>query len=326
MGPFVHLSSSRNGCRLALIAGLVLLAVVLARAGPPAEAAPLGQSASGLIEAVDELRASNGMAPLTVDPILMQVAQSQSDFNAATGELSHYGPSGQLTRDDAIDAGYGGGSTVFVSENIAVGSGLTSSGAVEMWTGDEPHLNTMLGSNYRDVGAGVAESGGQTYFTLVTGYVAGGYSAGSTAPAAGAQPVLGPVAQLVTATPQADGSVVHTVEEGQTLWTIAAIYGIDLAQLLSLNSLAEDSFVHAGDRLTVRAAPTETPSPAPTAAPSPSPGPPTPIPPTPVPPSLRSQVAARMSGIEPRDLLGAGCLGAWLLAVIAGLVIASRRL
>jgi LysM repeat protein len=326
MGPLVRLSSLRTGCRPALIAGLILLAVALAGAGGSAEASPHRQSASGLIEVVNELRASNGMAPLKVDPILMQVAQTQSDFNAATGELSHYGPSGQLTRDDAIDAGYGGGSTVFVSENIAVGRGLTSSGAVEMWTGDEPHLNTMLGEYYRDVGAGVGEDDGDMYFTLVTGYVAGGYSAGSTVPAAGAQPVFGPVAQLVTATPQADGSVVHTVEEGQTLWTIAAIYGIDLAQLLSLNSLTEDSFVHAGDRLTVRAAPTDTPSPAPTATVSPSPGPPTPIPPTPVPPSLKSEVAARLSAIEPRDLLGAGCLGVWLLAVIAGLVIASRRL
>jgi hypothetical protein len=45
-----------------------------------------------------------------------------------------------------------------------------------------------------------------------------------------------------------------------------------------------------------------------------------------VPPSLKSEVAARLSAIEPRDLLGAGCLGVWLLAVIAGLVIASRRL
>jgi uncharacterized protein YkwD len=326
MGRFARSTSRPPAFRLALIAGLALSAVAVAGAGRPVEAAPSPQSASGLIDAVNDLRAANGMDPLIVDPILMQVAQAQSDFNADTGELSHYGPSGQLTRDDAIDAGYGGGSTVFVSENIAVGSDLSADEAVQMWTGDAPHLNTMLGENYRDVGAGVGEGGGSVYFTLVTGYVAGGHSANSTVPAVAAQPVFGPVAQLVTATPQADGSVVHTVEEGQTLWTIAAIYGIDLAQLLSYNNLTEDSFVHEGDRLTVRAAPTETPSPAPTATISPSPGPPTPIPPTPVPPSLTSQVSARLSTIEPRDLLGAGCLGAWLIAVIAGLVIASRRL
>jgi hypothetical protein len=288
------------------------------------EAAPRRQSASQLIDAVNQFRAASGMGPLTVDPILMQLAQEQSDYNASTGELSHYGPSGRLTRDDAIAAGYGGGSTVFVSENIAVGSDLTEAEAVQMWTGDEPHLNTMLGQYYRDVGAGAEERNGEVYYTLVTGYVAGGFSANSTVPAA-VEPL--PVRQpLITVTPLPDGSIIHVVAEGQTLWTIAAIYGLDLSQLLSLNGMTEDSFVVPGQEIVVRASPTATAPTPPSATPSASPGPPTVNSPTPTPAPMGASLLARAAEVNPREILGGGCIAAWIILVIAGLVVAARRL
>jgi LysM repeat protein len=317
----------RNALLRILAAALLGLAgVVLLSGADPTAAAPHRQSASDLIDAVNQLRASNGMAPLKVDPILMQVAQTQSDYNASTGELSHYGPSGLLTRDDAVAAGYGGGSTVFVSENIAVGTGLTPGRAVEMWTGDEPHLNTMLGQYYRDVGAGVGESDGSVYYTLVTGYVAGGYSANSTVPAAQSGVSSGVLFQpVITATPRPDGSIVHVVQEGQTLWTIAAVYGLDLAQLLSLNGLAEDSFVHPGDEVIVRPAATATPTDAPSATVAPSPPPAT--------ATLSAEQAAaatpdlvdQLREVDPRDVLAGACITTWVVIVIAGIVIAARR-
>jgi uncharacterized protein YkwD/LysM repeat protein len=312
-----------SALRLILTAALAAICASPFLGGGSAQAAAERQSAAGLIDAVNAFRAANGMAPLRVDPILMLVAQEQSDYNASTGDLSHYGPSGRLTRDDAMAAGYGGGSTVFVSENIAVGSGLSSEAAVEMWTGDEPHLNTMLGQYYRDVGAGVGEDDGDIYFTLVTGYVAGGLSANSTVPAAvQAAPVRQP---LITVTPQPDGSIIHIVAEGQTLWTIAAIYGLDLAQLLSLNGLTEDSFVVPGQEIVVRAAPTTTPTTAPSPTSTPSPGPPTVSPPTATPAPLGASLLATAAEVNPRDLLAGGCVAAWLIIVIAGLVVAVRR-
>jgi uncharacterized protein YkwD/LysM repeat protein len=315
-----------SALRLILTAALAAVCASPFLGGGPAEAAAERQSAAGLIDAVNAFRASNGMAPLRVDPILMLVAQEQSDYNASTGDLSHYGPSGRLTRDDAIAAGYGGGSTVFVSENIAGGSGLSSEDPVEMWTGDEPHLNTMLGQYYRDVGAGIGEDDGDIYFTLVTGYVAGGLSANSTVPAPGSLSPVGVGPQpVITVTPQADGAIVHIVEEGQTLWTIAAVYGIDLDQLLSLNGMTEDSFVHPGDRVIVRAAPTATPTPAPSPTTTPSPAPPTVSPPTATPAPLGASLLAAAAEVNPRDLLAGGCVAAWLIIVIAGLVVAVRR-
>ena len=322
--PRVRLAVSRVfliGVGLAGLSGSALLEA------PGTEAAPRDDAASELIEAVNQLRASYGMDPLVIDPILMQVAQRQNDYSISIGQISHYGPDGSRPRDQAIAAGYGGGTTVFISENIVVGSGLTPSEAVEWWTGDEPHLNTMLGTYYRDVGAAAGEADGATYYTLVTGYVAGGLSANSTVPAGDAsKPILVGPAQVITSTPQPDGAIVHVVEAGQALWTIAAIYGIDLDVLLSLNGLTEDSVVLPGDRLIVRPAPTETPSPEPTATPSATPAPPTAVPsPTPR-PNVLEVVAATIRDPAFWRRIGFGALiVAWVGLLVGGIVVARRR-
>jgi len=202
---------------------------------------------------VNALRASYGLGPYIVDPILTAVAEKQNNYSISIGQITHYGPDGSRPRDQAIAAGYGGGATVFVSENIVMGTGLTPAEAVDWWTGDDPHLNTMIGSNYRDVGAAVGQSDGAYYYTLLTGYVAGVGSAGSTAPGSQTAGPSGP-APVVQAAPQADGSIVHTVEAGQTLWTIAAVYDVELKDLIQLNGLTETTVLHPGDQVVVRPA------------------------------------------------------------------------
>jgi uncharacterized protein YkwD len=54
-------------------------------------------NASALIAAVNNLRLANGLAPLNTHPILMQVAQSQSDALLATeGAVGHGRPNGMI--------------------------------------------------------------------------------------------------------------------------------------------------------------------------------------------------------------------------------------
>jgi len=57
----------------------------------------------------------------------------------------------------------------------------------------------------------------------------------------------------------------HVVQEGQTLWTVAALHTISLTDLLWYNGLAEDALIQPGDELKVRLREGE--SPPPTATP-----------------------------------------------------------
>ena len=233
-------------------------------------------NAYDLIAAVNALRTANGLPAYKINNSLMSAAQGHSDYQASTGSITHSGSGGSSAKGRAIAAGYGGGATVFVSENIAGGSNMTTQGAVSMWQGDDLHLNTMLGASYTDVGAGVATDGKVVYFTLDVGYVAGNPGSGSStsstsvpgAPAATA--VAFPV--LEQATPQADGSIVHTVQSGQTLWTISAIYEVPLETLEKLNNQVTGAWIHPGDKILV-ALPREEPTPTrptPTERPTPT--------------------------------------------------------
>lgn len=65
----------------------------------------------------------------------------------------------------------------------------------------------------------------------------------------------------------------HAVREGDTLWSIAVQYGLELEQLLSLNNITENAILQVGDELFVR--PTETPQASPTPDVTPTPPSPT---------------------------------------------------
>jgi len=54
------------------------------------------------------------------------------------------------------------------------------------------------------------------------------------------------------ATPREDGSVVHVVEQGQTLWNIAAAYQVTLQEVLTLNDLTKDSLIFPGEELLIK--------------------------------------------------------------------------
>lgn len=230
------------------------------QAAPPAAVNPYD-----LIAAVNQLRAANGLPQYTVNSALMAAAQAHSEYQASIGQGTHTGAGGSRPRDRAAAAGYGGGAAIFVSENIAWGSSMTAQSAVAMWQGDSLHLNTMLGSEYTDVGAGVATAGGVTYLTLDVGYVAGSPGSGAANPTgsapAAATADFNPV---ITATPNPDGSIIHIVEPGQTLWTIAVIYQVPLDELKRLNGLTLNT-IYAGQKLVIRpagAVASATPAPA----------------------------------------------------------------
>ena len=56
----------------------------------------------------------------------------------------------------------------------------------------------------------------------------------------------------------------HTVLEGQSLWSIAVQYSVRLGDILWLNNMPEDAILQPGELVRVRLAPDETPPPTPT--------------------------------------------------------------
>jgi uncharacterized protein YkwD len=215
-----------------------------------------------LIDAINGMRVANGLPPYRIDNTLMGIAQSHSNYQASIGTVTHIGPGGTRPRDRAAAAGYGGGGTFFISENIAGGTDLSVDGAIQMWLGDDPHIQTMLSTNYVDIGAGVAVADGFVYYTIDAAYVAGGsYVPAPTSRPGG--PTALPYYAVQTTTPNSDGSVVHTVMAGQNLTLIAKAYGMTVAQLKELNKLTSDA-LYVGDILIIRLGNTPGPSSTPT--------------------------------------------------------------
>ena len=219
---------------------------------------------AGIISAINAYRAQNGLPAYQVNNTLMALAQGQSDYQASINTVTHNGPGGTRPRDRAYNAGYGGGAIIFVSEIIYGGTNATVDVAMTWWKGSPIHNDTMLASTYVEIGAGVSTDGTWTYFTAEMAYVAGGVAptsgpGGGTGSGEGPAPVI--VIPVVVATPQTDGSVYHIVRTGQTLWAIAAVYGVDLQDLLALNGLPENAVIYPGDEILVVAGASQTETP-----------------------------------------------------------------
>jgi LysM repeat protein len=241
-----------------------------------------------LIEAVNALRSSHGLPAYSAHPILMQTAQGQANYMAATGQVTHYGADGSRPFQRALAAGYpvagdlslGG----FFSENIQAGTNLTPSEAVQAWTGDAPHLNTMLSPNLSDIGAGIAQDGSFYYYVIDCAQASGSSvsytpsGAGTFVPAGTAPGAEATIAVAIVSTPNEVGAVVHVVEAGQTLWQIALAYQVKVDEIRRLNNLGSENTIYIGQKLLIQQAVTPTilpPTPTRTLDPSTS----TPLPP-----------------------------------------------
>ena len=238
-------------------------------------------------QGINALRAANGMAPLSVNSYLMQSAQNHANWIAAGNPGGHTGAGGSTSQDRAIAAGYGEGAAVAVTENWARGPGLTVSDCIYVSWNDAAHMNNMLTTRHNEFGAGVALDGqGMTVYVVNFGHVIGSAPAqatstpgGPTAPPPGPTNTLEPLIQPVTrATPNPDGSVIHIVQPGQSLWVVVDAYQISMADLLALNNLTEDSPIFPGQELLIVPASLETSEPTdaftmPKTTPTPRPSP-----------------------------------------------------
>ena len=261
-----HYNEFMSRCIQRLIAVLTVLGLVGWMSPVSAQAAPgvrpaLASSPYDLIDAVNELRASYGLAPYTVNATLMAVAQAHADYMAATGKSSHTGLGGSSVTERLLAAGYplagdlslGG----FRSENITSGSeAKTAQDAVHGWTGDTLHLTTMISPSLTEIGAGVSVSGGRVYYVIDCALPTNN---GLPQPAAAtlavsistAVPSGGVVFPVEVVTPNADGDVIHEVKAGQSLWQIAIAYETKIDEIKRLNNLVDNS-LYPGNKLLIR--------------------------------------------------------------------------
>ena len=231
----------------------------------PGYSSPQGQAPSGydLIAAVNTLRAANGLKAYSVDPLLMLSAQMQADYLAsqAPGPVSgHVGPGGSDADARALAVGFPYVAGLDINENWA--SMQIGTPFDELFNGgwsDAAHQHTMLHPLGQMAGAGIAVSGDRMYIILdVAAYWGdGGKTPWPTSSAYGAPGNPGGVSQYIApvkiATPLADGSVIHQVQSGQSLWSIAIKYGVKIDSIRRLNNISPDGTIYIGQKLIIQA-------------------------------------------------------------------------
>lgn len=223
-------------------------------------------TAYDLIIAMNTLRISYGLPALIEDPIINAVAQNTAQIMADNQMSWHIGD----VRGRLATAGYGGGATVWATENFAVGVGGRTIDEIMLSWSDSEHMRPATNPAYCNVGAGIATSAnGRTYYILQAAYTSdkacGEYtSVGGTTNEPGGSTDQGRapgISQLIVpvkiAEPDEAGLVYHVVQAGQSFWSIAVAYKITIKDLETWNNLSRDSGLQVGQKLFIPTSNTE---------------------------------------------------------------------
>lgn len=281
-------------------------------------------TAQDLISAVNTIRVGLGLPALVVHPILMQVAQDTATTMALNEMTGHIGG----VKDRVWAAGYGVMDTPWATENFATGPASLDD-IMMMWS-DELHMKPMADARYYHLGAGVAEYNGTVYYIVIAAYTdrhpGPAYTPGTAVPARSGTPAATDLASqyifaVVTATPQDNGKLVHTVRQGQSLWAIAMAYGVKIQAILDANGLSADSpTIYTGQKLLI-------PLLLPSATPQPKETTTNPLPQvtaaarTPTPPPALTHAAAETDAVSPPEAAEEKSPQSTILYVIEGFVV-----
>lgn len=220
---------------------------------------PSAPTPAEIIDAVNALRLAHGLNPLSIHPVLMQVAAQQASALAASeGGVGHERPCGMTLGEQLLSMGYPllGDLTLdgYRSENWV--TAMTKEDAIAFWLSDDEHTNTMLSPNRSDIGAAVAVSN-QIYVVLETAWstssgnmqydayrILTGIPMTQTLCAGFASGEISNYSiPIAVSTARPDGDVVHEVKYGQNLWNIADLYKVSVEEIKRLNGLTDDTIV-----------------------------------------------------------------------------------
>lgn len=261
-------NDTRSTIRLFIPIALLLVLVFGLIPKQNASASPLVQTEpptpAEVIEAVNALRISAGQAPLKVHDALMQAAQAEAE-GIASGMMGHWRPENLTLGQWLLSLGYPLAGDLlqdgYRSENwIASDSAET---AVLAWQGDEMHTNTMLSEFRTDIGVGIAV-GEEVIIVLITALQTRDGKMQATA-----YPILTQLASesgyanlgtpdaqklvpVAVCTARPDGDVIHKVQYGQSLWSLAIAYHTTIDQISAWNNLGLDTTIYEGQVLLVQ--------------------------------------------------------------------------
>jgi uncharacterized protein YkwD len=135
-------------------------AAALLTFGPGAPAAAEAE----VIRLVNDERAAAGCSPLTVSPLLVQVARAHSQAMAVSGAFRHNSPDGRTPFQRLTAAGY---RYSIATENIAAGQ-PNASAVMSAWKASDEHMTNMLDCRLTQIGVGVVNRPGSQYGTYWT--------------------------------------------------------------------------------------------------------------------------------------------------------------
>lgn len=216
------------------------------------------ENAYDLIGTVNGLRASKGLEAYKIDSYLMSYAQQHAEYMASIQYSTHTHSDGSVAWESGMQENVAEGTEGIITTSIVV---------YQIWS-DWVHWHIMVDYASGDVGAGVAlGTDGNVYYVL---NVRAGdsvqpavptSSSGSVAPTSSGTRTATPdlISVMIKSTPAADGSIIHVVGYGQSLWSIAEAYEIKIDQLRGLNSIPQDySTIYTGQELLIQPAFTPT--------------------------------------------------------------------
>lgn len=242
-----------------LLLGLLLM-VGLSLASTHHSATAQSDPASEIFQLVNQVRMAQGLPPFQYNGALAAAAQAHANWMATNVIYSHTGAGGSTPASRAANAGYVG----YVSENIVGGTSMSPRQGILWWQNSAVHYNTIVSARYVEAGTAFATNGDQNMYVLVVGRQSNNPEVLARSPEAdnSAEPLI--ITPITLAEPREDGSIVHVIQPGQALWTVAAYYDVDLDYLYLINNFTADHVLHPGDEVMVRLPEGQSPPPTPT--------------------------------------------------------------
>ncbi len=216
------------------------------------------QEQATLTERVNALRSGRGLPAYTRNAVLDSAAQQQAEWMATTGNVSHIQPNGSTPVSRAMSLGY---PSRWVAENIYGGGNASIEDAWNFWINSSVHYQGLTHASYTELGVGVARLQAGTAYVLVFGNPTTQWDTGVVASTGGQSVATNGEANAAAAVPppfvlgtDEHGNIQHQIQVGDTLGSIALIYGYtwdDIPLILQLNGMGENNLLEEGEVLLI---------------------------------------------------------------------------